>query len=60
MTAVQLLQEMFELLSPTELRQTADTIIHHASDGELQAEYDRRRQTNQQLADQERSLMGGW
>lgn len=44
MTAVQLLQEMFEVLSPQELRQTADMIIGHASDAELQAELAHRRE----------------
>ena len=60
MTAVQLLQEMFEVMSPGELQQTADIIIAHASDGELLAEYDRRRQLNHRLADQERALRGRW
>ena len=44
MTAVQLLQEMFEVLSPQELQQTADMIIGHASDAELQAELSHRRE----------------
>lgn len=44
MTAVELLQSMFEVMSPAELRQTADMIIGHASDAELHAEHSRRQE----------------
>jgi hypothetical protein len=44
MTAVELLQEVFEAMSPKELQQTADMIIGHASDAELHAEHSRRQE----------------
>ena len=56
MTAVQLLQEMFEVLSPQELRQTADMIIGYASDNAIKEIYEFRQPGRDERSDLEKRL----